>query len=112
MARKWIGLAFLWMIFLTTALGLFCLLPVQPRFTLPSSRIFFFRLSPDSRSLATLEVDDRYNYGDELGTPKAISLSPDSVFLPTARVSFLKPWIRTELISNCEIFARNKKSLS
>jgi WD40 repeat protein len=67
MARKWIGLALLWIIFLTTALGLFCLLPVQPRFTLPSSSIFFFRISPDGRSLATLEVDDRYNYGDELG---------------------------------------------
>jgi Tol biopolymer transport system component len=67
MAKKWIGLAFLWMIFLTAASGLYCLLPIQPRFTLPSSAIFFFRLSPDSRSLATLEVDDRYNYGDELG---------------------------------------------
>lgn len=42
-------------------------LPVQPRFTLPSSTIFFFRLSPDSRSLATLEVVDGYTYGDELG---------------------------------------------
>src|SRR5437899_4702984 len=67
MARKWIGLAFLWVIFLMAASWLSFQLPVQPRFTLPSSTIFFFRLSPDSRSLATLEVDDRYNYGDELG---------------------------------------------
>jgi WD40 repeat protein len=67
MARKWIGLAFLWVIFLMAASWLSCQLPAQPRFTLPSSTIFFFRLSPDSRSLATLEVDDRYNYGDELG---------------------------------------------
>jgi WD40 repeat protein len=67
MARKWIGLAFLWVIFLMAASWLSCQLPIQPRFTLPSSTIFFFRLSPDSRSLATLEVVDGYTYGDELG---------------------------------------------
>jgi WD40 repeat protein len=67
MARKWIGLAFLWVIFLMAASWLSFQLPVQPRFTLPSSTIFFFRLSPDSRSLATLEVVDGYTYGDELG---------------------------------------------
>jgi WD40 repeat protein len=67
MARKWIGLAILWVVFLMAVSWLSRELPAQPRFTLPSSTIFFFRLSPDSRSLATLEVDDRYNYGDELG---------------------------------------------
>jgi len=46
MARKWIGLAYLWVIFLMAASWLSCQLPDQPRFTLPSSTIFFFPSFP------------------------------------------------------------------
>jgi WD40 repeat protein len=65
MAKKWIGLAMLWVIFLLAASSVYRQLPVQPRFTLPSSATFFHRFSPDSGTLATLEYDQSESADDD-----------------------------------------------